>query len=262
MEGAMQFTGDIANIQRRVAQSLDLVARRIAVIDAVQPRTGEHILDVGCGGGFYVRELGLAVGASGRVCGLDLSADQIAAAQAHCGDLPNVDLKIGDALNLPYADRAFDAVLSVQVIEYIGDAGRAISELARVLKSGGRFINSATNWGSLFWHGADEALTRRVLDAWDRHAPHPNLPATMPRLLSQAGLTAVRQVPTTIVNTAFHENSFSYWAARLMTAFATSKGMVTAAEAEQWLAELDGASRNGGYFFSSVPILTTGVRTN
>ena len=49
----MQFTGDMAVIQQRLAQCSDMVARRTAVLDALQTMPGWRALEVGCGGGYY-----------------------------------------------------------------------------------------------------------------------------------------------------------------------------------------------------------------
>ncbi len=87
----LRFDADMAGMQRALAQSHDKVVRRTTVLRALNLRTGERVLEVGCGGGFYAYEAGESVGATGRVCAIDVSADQIAAASERCHDLPWVD---------------------------------------------------------------------------------------------------------------------------------------------------------------------------
>ena len=70
-------TDDMARIQRALAQCHDMVLRRSRVLEALQLRTGERVLEVGCGGGFYAYEAAQCVGPTGRVCAIDLRADQI-----------------------------------------------------------------------------------------------------------------------------------------------------------------------------------------
>ena len=84
----LTFADDVARTQRALAQCHDMVVRRSAVLEALRLRTGEQVLEVACGGGFYAYESTQCVGATGRVCAIDLSADQIAAAKARCGELP------------------------------------------------------------------------------------------------------------------------------------------------------------------------------
>jgi hypothetical protein len=55
----------------------------------------------------------------------------------------------------------------------------------------------------------------------------------------------------------FHPNTFSYGAARLMAAFASSIGALDEQSAEAWIASLEAADGAGAFFVSSVPVLTT-----
>ncbi len=192
----------MATIQRRLAECTDMAARRLAVLDALQPVPGWQVLAVGCGGGFCTREIALAVADGGTATGIDISADQIAATDAHNRDLDNVAFRVGDVRALGAPDRHFDAVVSVQVLEYVDDRSSALGELHRVLKPGGRFVNLATNWHSVFWSGTDAELTSRVLAAWDAHAMMPNLPVVLPNELRGTGFNDVRQAGAPIVNCA------------------------------------------------------------
>lgn len=253
----MQYTGDIALIQQRLAQCSDMVARRTAVLAALQAQPGWHVLEVGCGGGFYIREIGLSVGEHGSAIGIDISADQVDAARERCRDLETVSVQVGDARALGAPDGQFDAVVSVQVLEYVDDLAKALGELRRVLKPGGRFVNLATNWHSVFWHGTDAELTSRVLSAWDAHAVYPNLPAILPRALREIGFADVRQDAALVVNNAYHPNAFSFWLAKLVVPFVVGKELVSEEDGRRWLASLDQAQADGTYFFSSVPIITS-----
>jgi len=251
----MQFTGEIAAIQQRLAECRDLAARRQAVLEELAPRRGERVLEIGCGAGLLLREIGLGIGPHGLAAGVDVSPDQIAAAAEACTAVPAVRPVVGDARALGYPDAVFDAAIAVQVIEYIDDVPAALAETRRVLKPGGRLLCLATNWTSAFWHGADPELTAEITAAWDRHAPHPNLPARLRPMLAHAGFAAIRQVPVPVVNPDLHEQSFAYWIARLMAAFAVQRGMAEP-RARDWLDSLDAAESRGEFFFSLVPILT------
>lgn len=255
----MDHSGDIAAAQQQLARSHDLTARRVAVLDAVTPRPGLTVLEVGCGGGLYMRELALAVGPTGAVRGIDLSPDQVAAARRHCADQPNVRIDTGDVLALAVDRSAVDVVVAVQVLEYVADIDTALTEIHRVLRGGGRLVNLATNWGSLFWSGGNPRLTATVIEAWDGHAPHPNLPVTLPGLLARHGFIAVSQRPVTIMNRHFHPNTFAWGAAHLMAAFAHGVGALSDDERDEWLTSLRDAEAAGVHFLSSVPVLTVAV---
>jgi len=252
----MDFSGDIGRIQRSIARSHDIAARRAAVFDVLSPRRGEAVLEIGCGGGAYLRDVALAVGETGRACGIDISADQIEGAQAHCADAPAAELHIASTLELPSVDGEFDAAFSVQVLEYIEAVDDALAETARVLKPGGRFVHLATLWDSVVFNAGDEALMARILDAWEAHCPYPNLPASMPERLRAARFTGIEQRPLPLLITASHEHSYIYWGSQLIAAFAVGQGAVSQEEAEAWLSDLRRLDAQGAFFFSVMTVIT------
>lgn len=252
----MEFTGEIAAIQQRLADCHEISARRVAVMQSLAPRRGERLLEVGCGAGLLLRDIALAVGPHGLAAGLDISADQIAAADAACTGIPAARPAIGDVRKLGYGDAVFDGVAAVQAVEYVPELETALGEIRRVLKPGGRLLCLATNWDSAFWHGAPAALTAEIAGHWQSHAPHHNLPARLGPLLARAGFAGIRQLPVPVVNPDYTEATFAYWIARLMAAHAVREGAQVSA-AQAWLAALDRAEGEGEFFFSSVPILTS-----
>jgi len=256
----MDYSGELAEIQQRIARSHDMASRRVRVLEALSAAPGERIVEVGCGAGFALREIGVAVGANGSAVGIDLSADQVQAASNHCADLTQVEARVGDLLAIPVADQDSDATVSMQVLEYVTDIETAVAELSRVTRPGGRFVNVATNWGSLFWSGGDEDMTDRILSVWQRHAPHPNLPIALPSILGASGFGGIHQSPLTIVNRHVHPNTFAHGAARLMAAFACTIGEVGPDSIDAWLTSLERADSHGVHFLSVVPVLTTAVR--
>jgi len=252
----MKFAGEIAALQQRMSACREMAERRSAVVGALAPRRGERVLEIGCGAGLLLREIGLGLGPHGLAAGIDVSEDQIAAAAVECEGVPAVNPQVGDARRLGFPDAVFDAAVAVQVIEYVEEAEAAIAEVRRVLKTGGRLLVLATNWDSAFWHGAPPALTRVIAEAWEGHAAHPNLPARLAPMLALAGFAGIRQTPVPIVNAEFAEHAFAFGLARLMAEHAVGQG-VARMEAEAWIAALHEADARGEFFFSSVPILTT-----
>jgi arsenite methyltransferase len=256
----LTFTDDMARIQRTVAQCHDLVLRRSRVLEALQLRTGERVLEVGCGGGFYTSEVAQCVGPTGRVCAIDLSADQIAAAQSHCAELAWVTCRVADAVALPYEGEAFDVVYGVQVFEYVTQLDTALREVQRVLRLGGRCAILATEWCTAVWHSRQAERMQRVLTAWAAHTHTPDRPAILGVRLRQVGLELLRQTPMPLLNRSYHVQSLSYWVARMMRPFVVGRQAVSAAEAEAWLQEFDALEQQGAYFFCLTPILTEAVK--
>lgn len=255
----MRYDGDVARLQRRIAATSDLQRRRLAVLEAIALRPAERVLEVGCGGGALLAAYAAAVGPTGRVLGVDISADQIAAAREACAGNAVVEAEIADINGLPYAPGSFDAVVAIQVIDYLADPQHALSELRRVSAAGARLVIVATNTDTMFWNTAVPDLTRRMQAAWRTHAPHPNLPADLRPLLEGAGFRLVRQSPLTIVNNAYHEDAFAYWLGRLMVAYVTTSRLVDAEDAARWLQALGEAQAGSRFFFSSTPVLSLAI---
>ena len=108
---------------------------------AAQP--GERVLEVGCGPGMALVELGRAVGPSGRVAGVDLSPAMVGRAQARlarAGLSDHVVVRVADALRLPWPDGSFDALFAAFVLELFDtpEIPAALGEWRRVLRPDGR----------------------------------------------------------------------------------------------------------------------------
>ena len=145
----LSFDEDGARRIQRTYSTADVVRQRAEVLALLAAQPGERVLDVGSGPGFLVASLADAVGAGGAVHGVDPSAPMNALARELLGTRPWARIDDGNALELPYADGAFDAAVSTQVYEYVEDIPRALSELRRVLRPGGRASSSTptgTRW--------------------------------------------------------------------------------------------------------------------
>ena len=109
------------------------LARR--VLDAAGDLVGRRVLDVGCGSG----ELAAAVAAlGGRVAAMDACPEVLG--RASRGSPLGVELVRADGQRLPFRDGAFDLATSVLVAHSLPDPGRALSEIFRILRPGGRLV--------------------------------------------------------------------------------------------------------------------------
>lgn len=104
---------------------------------AVDPRAGQRILDLACGSGVSTVSLA-STGA--RVTGVDFSPGMLEVARERHGDHPRVDFEQGDATDLPFHADTFDAATIQYGLRNVADPEKAISELFRVVKPGGRVV--------------------------------------------------------------------------------------------------------------------------
>jgi SAM-dependent methyltransferase len=107
-------------------------------------RPGEVLLDLGSGAGFDAFVAAPKVGATGRVIGVDMTAEMLARARKNVAayrertGLDNVEFRLGEIEHLPVADASVDVIISNCVINLSPDKPQVWREMARVLKPGGR----------------------------------------------------------------------------------------------------------------------------
>ena len=108
-------------------------------VDALGEAAQGSVLDVPCGPGI----LSAAIAKSARdVVAFDLTPEMLKNARQRCSEagLANVSFREGNAAELPFADAAFDAVVTRLSVHHFDRPGRVMSEIFRVLRPGGRFV--------------------------------------------------------------------------------------------------------------------------
>jgi SAM-dependent methyltransferase len=188
-----------------------LVARRF--LDWLAVPAGASWLDVGCGTGELTRTI-LETQSPGRVFGIDPSEPFLAYAREHVHD-KRLKFDVGDAMNLPYEQGEFDAVVSGLVLNFMTDAKRGASEMARIIKLGG--TAAAYVWD---YAGKMEVI-RRFFDAAIDVDPSatkvdegPRFPVCNPDALAELFRSAgLRDVQTGPIDIRAHFRDFDdYWA--------------------------------------------------
>ncbi|MDR7275229.1 methyltransferase domain-containing protein [Catenuloplanes atrovinosus] len=232
---------------------------RAAALGMWEVGDGGRLLDVGAGNGEVARELaGLLPGT--EVTALDHSAEAIANASGlHDGS--RVKYEVGNAYELPYPDGHFDGVRSERVLQHLADPDRAVAEMARVLRPGGRICLIDTDWDSLQFDGTPEGFhergvaLRREWLAQTRTVDIPPSGRTLRRRLVTAGLTGVRTEPVTMVFTDLTE-------ARQIMPF--SREMFAAIgmpdSAAGWLGDLETADADGTFLVALTMWIAVGTR--
>lgn len=107
---------------------------RKSVVKAIDIKPGERILDLAAGTGTSTEPFAKA-GADAVACDFSLGMLKVGKKR-----LPNLNFVAGDALNLPFADNSFDAVTISFGLRNVADTKRALQELYRVTKPGGRMV--------------------------------------------------------------------------------------------------------------------------
>ncbi len=115
------------------------------VLENLQPRPGESLLDVGCGTGFFTRTLAASI--EGQATGVDINPEWVEyARRRHAG---RASYQVADARALPYADASFDLVVSIAALCFIEEEITAVCEILRVARR--RFAIGLLNRHSLLY---------------------------------------------------------------------------------------------------------------
>jgi arsenite methyltransferase len=107
-------------------------------------KEGETVIDLGSGGGLDCFLAAKKVGATGKVIGVDMTAEMLERARVNCkkGGYKNVEFRLGEIENLPVADNTADVIISNCVVNLSIDKQRVFQEAYRILKPKGRLMIS------------------------------------------------------------------------------------------------------------------------
>ncbi|MBW0116924.1 class I SAM-dependent methyltransferase [Pseudonocardia abyssalis] len=199
----------IAGVFDRAADSYDDVGvpwfRPIAagLVEELAVEPGERVLDIGCGRGAALFPLADAVGGAGRVLGIDLAPRMVERTAADARDLPQVEVRVGDATAPGLPTASFDVVASALVLFFLPDPGAAVRAWAELLVDGGRMGVTTFGPQDPRWRAVDEVfdphLPPAMLDARTSGRVGPfSSDSGVEGLLRDAGLREVRTAHRTV----------------------------------------------------------------
>lgn len=194
-----RYLGGVAMLEDRASMPSYRAMFR-SLVDAMAPQPGEAILDVGCGAGSLDRQLARLV--ANPITALDPNgfalgeADALAVADGLGG---RIDFRAGNAEALPFPDASFGCVFSVTVLEEC-DAAKALAEMIRVVRPGGRIAVAVRAIDLPQWWNLDlpDAIRRKVTPAPRSVGPGGVADASLYRRMRQAGLAGLVSYPATI----------------------------------------------------------------
>jgi SAM-dependent methyltransferase len=167
------------------------------LLDTIEIRSGDRVLDVACGTGVLARAAATRVGPTGMVVGIDPSPGMLAVARRLA---PALEWRQGAAESLPFADQSFDAVVSQFGLMFFADRRQALREMARVLAPGGQMAVAV--WDALENSPAypiEVALLERI--AGPRAADALRAPFVLGDRRELAALFASAGIPSAVIAT-------------------------------------------------------------
>jgi SAM-dependent methyltransferase len=155
---------------REPLEELQLAPLGRRALVALEPRPGESVLDIGCGGGETALDLAQAIAPDGRVVGVDLSAAVLAFARRAAKGCERVQFVQADAQVFPFEPASFDAAFSRFGVMFFADPTAAFINIRRSLRPNGRLA-------FVCWRALQENLLDILpLRAASAHLPPQPLP--------------------------------------------------------------------------------------
>jgi ubiquinone/menaquinone biosynthesis C-methylase UbiE len=211
---------------------------------------GATVLDVGCGTARAVAEL---AGHGARAIGVDPDPTMLAAAR---GRFPGIDVRAGDAAELPLDDGQAHGYRADKVYHVLPDPHAALAEARRVLVPGGRIALLGQDWDTIVIDSDQPEVTRRIVHARAGTVAHPRIARAYRNLLLDAGF---HDVDVEVHTAVFTDATMLPVLGGHATA-AHKTGAVTADEAEHWLGEQARRARDGRLLVAVPMFLAAGTR--
>jgi ubiquinone/menaquinone biosynthesis C-methylase UbiE len=187
----------IAYLDRLAATDLGRFCKG-RMLDELDIRSGQTVLDLGCGSGTDLGALAEAATATGTVIGIDRDQAAVDTARDRTAEQSTVTVRLGDIHDLPLPDHTADRARTDRVLQHVADPVRALREIHRVLQPGGRLVMGEPDWDTLTIDHPDSDLshvyTECVTDKVIRNA---RIGRQLARLAAGAGFVVPAVIPIT-----------------------------------------------------------------
>jgi ubiquinone/menaquinone biosynthesis C-methylase UbiE len=267
-----QDLADMAAALEERGRATDQQPVNAALIRLLAPAPDERLLEAGSGTGMLCRQIAEVASASaaassqapyakpGWITGVDISPGFIRIARdyaARDGLGEVIQWCAGQGEALPFRDGSFDGALAARLLLHVVDPAAVLSELARVLRSGGRLAAMDWDFDTVAVDHSDRELTRRVLH-WrcDHYGGNNWSGRQLWRQMSTAGFGNVRTVP--IVSVARGEQDSLTLSLLRAAQVARDGGGITLSEHDAWVTELREALAARCFFASIVYFIVIG----
>jgi ubiquinone/menaquinone biosynthesis C-methylase UbiE len=231
--------------------------------ERLAPCADERLLDVGCGMG----DMACSYAAAGaHVTAIDASEAMLGAGRERARrEGVTVDFQAGDATALAFDDGSFDACRSERVLQWIPDIPRAVGEMVRVVRSGGRLCLTDTDWRTFVIDIPDSQAMRTINNAViDLRGASALAGGRLLNLCRDAGLTDLDCTAGTHV---WHEwdpdtepNPSGFFPLNTVVAQLVDLDMLEQSVADAFLDQLNASARAGRFFMSLSMISVFGRR--
>lgn len=240
-----------------IAANASFQALKRRSYEMLHVRSGQHLLDVGCGPGNEVQALAQLVGIDGRVVGIDKSAAMIAAASKRAEEwgLP-VEFRVGVAEQLDFPDNTFDGCRVERTLQHLHDQRKVLLEMVRVTRPGGWIVAVEPDHETFIIDYPNMDVTRRIANFRTQSLGNPWIGRQLFGLFRECGLGEIAVDARTGIETWPPDRSPGGF--RRLADDALAAGVLTAAEVDDWWGQLERANQEGRFFGSLTYFVVSG----
>ncbi|GLY24338.1 methyltransferase domain-containing protein [Micromonospora sp. NBRC 101691] len=237
----------IAYLDTAAATPVGLDYKR-RLVEALDVRPGQTVVDLGCGPGTDLAALADAVGPDGTVLGVDHEPRMVTEAGRRFADRPNVEVRAGDVRDLPLADASVDRARVDRVLQHVPEPARAFAEARRVLRPGGLFAMAEPDWDTLAVADDDVATSRRFARFSAGRVRNATMGRELVRLAVRAGFRTRSVEPVAVLFQDFG-TADQILGLRRNAARAVQAGELAEADVRAWLHRLETGPTLAGFTF-------------
>jgi ubiquinone/menaquinone biosynthesis C-methylase UbiE len=231
----------------------DIIEQWRHYFSLLAPQAGDVILDVGCNTADAERLLLREYAKIDKVIGLEKDPNRYEYALSKLekdGNPAQIELKFGDALDLPFSDDQFSRAFCVDVLEWVSEPTKALQEIRRVLKPGGAAIIVHSDFDTQVFRCDDKELCRNIVHAFTDSGPNGQLGRDLYHLCRAAGFKTAQPSIYTLINTEWLPNLYGYKAAHMIVEWLTKTTSVSKSDLARWVSDLETQSVKGLFFYS------------
>ena len=228
----------------------------------------ETILDIGCGDGYDLIEIGKHANDNTSLMGLDFMEESIEKAKLKTDTDSRFSFKSHDITRgIPFKDEHFDVVFSNNMLECIKDKDALIEEFYRVLKPNGQIVCAHFDWDSQLIDGMNKNLVRKIVQTYNDWQQDwmADIDSWMGRRLwrtfNATGLFEGNIYTYVLTNTEFEEPYYGY---RMINDFKelVNQGLITQKEFTKFIKDIKMLAKTDQYFYSITMYIYAGRKVN
>jgi ubiquinone/menaquinone biosynthesis C-methylase UbiE len=210
------------------------------ILEALHPKPGETVADLGCGLGFDVLRLAELLGPDGCAIGVDSSMTLLRSARSMSQDSGPATFLRANIQNLPLANDSLHSCTIDRVLQHVESPLPVLSEVFRATRPGGVVACAEPDWGTFTIDHNNRVMMQQILDFWTANLRNPWIGRQLSNYLREAGFVDIQLTGTLLVAPSFESSDKVFDIVQTAQRLAESTG---SDEPLAWISELKDRDR-------------------